>query len=263
MADKRIPELPAIALVNGAFLFVMYDPATDTTYKVNLSQIAPTENPENFNWDPIVVYDTGHVAISDDKLWRSLIDGNVGIVPVEGASWTEVSKSEGSSINYWAAGAYTDVSVVVLSAHNGVDQFYKLVDPLRPYNSLNIATEEAAGDWEPITDLINLLAVVNAAGTITLNFRRGRDRQFNTVAAQGANFIIALSNDQNARRFEYTFEINADIEITFPLSVLMADALFNTSTNKWSNDPGTTGKFLMTGVYNGTNWYISIKGPFT
>jgi hypothetical protein len=259
MADKRIPELPSILIVNGSYLFAAYDPSTDTTYRISLSQFLPTQDPNTYLWDEEAEYDTGAIAISDDKLWQSLIDDNIGIAPVEGASWTEVSKSLASAIQKWTAGVYTEPDPVVLSNHNGAWKLYLLVDAVRPYASANIATEETAGDWEEIGGL-SLSNVVLDTGVITLPFKGASFRQFRTVAVHSANFSIALSGDTNARRFDYSFELDASREITLQASFKMSDALWNTATQKWIPEVG--GKYLMQGVFDGADWLAWIRGPF-
>jgi len=258
--DKRIPELDPIGFVNGTFMFAMYDPATDTTYRVDLSQVLPAQTESVFEWDDATSYDTNEIVISDNKLWKSLIDDNLNNLPVEGANWTEVSKSLASAIQPWAAGVYTEEDVVVLSDHNGPWQFYVLVSVTRPYASADIAAEETAGDWEQVSD-VSVSNVALAGAIITLPFKGASQRQFRTVAAHAANFTLAVSGATKARRFDYAFELGAIYYVELPVGFKMSDALYDSGTRRWT--PDVAGKYVMTGFQDGADWLVWIRGPFS
>jgi hypothetical protein len=114
-------------------------------------------------WSSTTTYDTpatastsGNPAYADygDRLWKSKTDGNLNNVPptdtdtTENMYWIEVSKAAASPLQEWTPGIYGSGLIIVF--HN--DVFYKLVEPVRPYDSQNIENEITAGDWTPVFD---------------------------------------------------------------------------------------------------------------
>jgi hypothetical protein len=102
-------------------------------------------------WEPDPTsYDTGDLVINNDRIWKSKTDGNVDNEPpqdsgvTEDTYWIEVSKS--INLADWSPGIIG--SGLFITIYN--DNFYKLVNATRPYETTNIVTEIAAGDWRPI-----------------------------------------------------------------------------------------------------------------
>lgn len=91
------------------------------------------------------------------RFWKTKVDDNIGNEPptnpltTEDAYWIEVSPSDGSAIKEWLVGVFGTGLVIVYHNHSTAGKgLYILLNPVRPYNSANIETEIAAGDWELI-----------------------------------------------------------------------------------------------------------------
>jgi hypothetical protein len=91
------------------------------------------------------------------RIFETKTDGNINNEPptnpaiTENTHWKEVSSSSSAAIPEWSPGLYGPGLIIVYHNHS-VDGsgLYKLLEPVRPYNSVNIETEITAGDWEPI-----------------------------------------------------------------------------------------------------------------
>jgi hypothetical protein len=150
LTNARIIELDEISVVNAGSFFVIYDIVAGITYKIKVDNFITTSD-QNFNWVSNYEYDEDEVVTDAGRWWQSLQNGNEGHIPTEGAWWTEISKSSGSSLKMWAAGVYTETEVFVVGVVSGVYQIYRLADATRPYVSSNFTTELAAAKWVPLT----------------------------------------------------------------------------------------------------------------
>lgn len=84
----------------------------------------------------------------DNKLWKwkNAVPGNV--TPVEGASWTEVSKSAGSAFVEWKFEAvYAEGLIIVF--FDG--RFYQLLELVRPFQTFDLPLELGQGKWLDLT----------------------------------------------------------------------------------------------------------------
>lgn len=107
-------------------------------------------------WDALVTYDTVVLkyAESNARIWKSKVDNNLGNEPPqdpgvsENTWWIEISKA--SNLGDWTPGLYGE-GLIIMSYNN---QFVKLVNPVRPFESVNIETEIADGDWLYIPELL-------------------------------------------------------------------------------------------------------------
>lgn len=148
MPDKRIPELDPLASVNGTIMIPGYDPVTDTTYRINLSDVNPGLSTANNSWQPApAVYNEDDIVQSEDRLWASNIDGNTDIPPYEGVEWREISRSK-SGLTLYVPGTFMDADVYVVSNYTGSYNLYRLINPTRPFESADLETEVTGGDWE-------------------------------------------------------------------------------------------------------------------
>ena len=150
MADERYilirpPQLPELAEVGAGAYVVGYDSATDRTVKINVSALGGGQETD-INWRSNVPYATGLIVEYGLKLWKSLIDDNLGNLPSEGANWTEVSKAgEGSGITNYATGVYTYTPAIVLR----FGKLYRLAATL-PFESTDFIAELEANQWREI-----------------------------------------------------------------------------------------------------------------
>lgn len=146
--DKRYPELDPIAIVNGSMLLAIYDYDTDTLYHVPLSLLVPKVD-ASAKWQDNISYSIDDVTSLDGKFWRSLVNGNLNNLPVEGGGfWTEVSKAA-PGLNFWAAGVYTELNQ---SVYFGSPGFQYYLNHAVPFASSNFAAELALGYWVQIND---------------------------------------------------------------------------------------------------------------
>ena len=126
-------------------------------------------------------------------------------------------------------------------------------DPLRTaFDKLNDNFDEL---------YLDTASVSTASGTITLNLNSQIQRIFTPSADIGAIKTWALSNATNGLRIEFSFNLTGLYAQTFPSNFVMSDARWNTSTQEWT--PLDTGEYLAKATYNGTNWRLTIEGPFT
>lgn len=126
-------------------------------------------------------------------------------------------------------------------------------DPLRTaFNKLNQNFDEL---------YLNTLPVDTSGSTITLNIGSQIQRIFTPSANFSGAKTWALSNDSNGLRIEFSFNLTGLGVQTFPSNFVMSDARWNTSTQEWT--PLDTGEYLAKATFNGTNWRLTIEGPFT
>lgn len=162
--DKRIPELTPLPNPTPDVQLAAYDLATDTTYRVSLSQINPGATDLPDQWDPGIDYAAGNIVSYSQgpgqpfQIWVSSVGSNQGNVPGPASAFWE-TPVDTPSVGFpapWAAGIYTAAYAAVV--HNGTIYW---LNPAagRPYNSTDIDAEIIAGDW------INLGATTS--GTVT------------------------------------------------------------------------------------------------
>ena len=95
-------------------------------------------------WNNTTVYNIPEVVEYNNKWWKTKIDGNVGIPPVEGASWTEVSKASGQNLSNYAVGVYNLSPSMVIKS----DKAYILSENVTlPFDSTDFNAELDAGIW--------------------------------------------------------------------------------------------------------------------
>lgn len=106
------------------------------------------------------------------------------------------------------------------------------------------------------------LSVSTASGTVTLNFDTNVVRFFVGSASFATAKTIAFSNDSVALYFSFMFQItDVAAVLTLPSEVIMSDARWNTSSQEWTSFD--TGKFRAKGDFDGTNWHVTITGPYS
>ncbi len=158
--DKRIPELPNISYTSAIMMIPIYDPITDTTYRMNYALVQPGASTNDYRWNELTDYGIGDIVTQSDKVWESIATPNIGNVPVEdGGYWEERSKSK-SGFVYWAAGVYLDDQVFVLYTLGSDTFFYELADPARPFNSIDFEDELADDKWRRIGTITDILGVL-------------------------------------------------------------------------------------------------------
>lgn len=109
-------------------------------------------------------------------------------------------------------------------------------------------------------DLVSA-SVSTSGGTITLDMDSKKQKMFVGSATFSASKTMAISNSTAALTFSFSFEVtDVAATIVLPSTWLMGDVYWNSATDTWT--PPATGKYLMVGSYNGTNWFITIAGPF-
>lgn len=102
-----------------------------------------------------------------------------------------------------------------------------------------------------------VLSVVTTAGTITLNFANKIQRNFAGATSFATPKTVARSNDTNAVRFEFTFEItNVAAVLTFT-GYKMSDVRWDATSDEW--EPAETGKYKAIATYDGTDWLLDIS----
>ncbi|MEM7551733.1 MAG: hypothetical protein AAF363_18760 [Bacteroidota bacterium] len=145
---------------------------------LTIYNIQANSNTENLNlsWNSGFVYDTpaasansGNPAYAEfgDRLWKSKVDNNQGNEPpsdplvTENPFWIEVSKSVAALFPEWTPGIYGAGLIIVFFDN----KFIKLENPSRPFESIDIVSEIANGDW------VNLFST---SGTVELEQTTGQ-----------------------------------------------------------------------------------------
>src|SRR5690554_1980346 len=145
----RPPQLPELQIIGQGVYLVGYDQQTDRTVKVNVQSIGGGEQAPDLIWRADTEYNSDSIVEFGLRLWKSLVDNNVGNIPMEGDNWTEVARASAAttSIPNWAAGVYTHSPTLVLR-NNAI---YRLTRPV-PYESTDFEAEAAAFPpvWEKI-----------------------------------------------------------------------------------------------------------------
>lgn len=109
-----------------------------------------------------------------------------------------------------------------------------------------------ATDFTPVS-------VSTAGATITLNFSNNGIATFFGSASFATAKAIAHSNDSNAVKYDFTFNItNTNAKLTFPAGYIMSDVRWE-QTNPQEWEPAETGKYKATATYDGTNWWLEIS----
>lgn len=164
LPDKRIPELDPKATVTGNLQLPVYDDVTDTTYRIDLSQISSAFGPSNYAWNGSFSYAIDEISIYEDQIWISQQNGNLGVIPGTDVAYWVLGVKVPSGLTLWTAGIYTDAEVVKLYNTGGQTYIVRLLNPTRPFNSTNIAAELAGGDWEIVAGGTSNIAAVLGAG---------------------------------------------------------------------------------------------------
>src|SRR5690554_4454316 len=141
----RPPQLPELANIQAGAYVVGYNAATDQTVKINVSALGGGQETD-INWRANITYATGNNVEYGLKLWKSLIDDNLGNFPTEGANWTEVSKAgAGSNITNYTTGVYTYDPTIVLREGR---MYYLLA--AKPFESTDFIAELEANQWAAV-----------------------------------------------------------------------------------------------------------------
>ncbi len=145
------------------------------------------------------------------RLWQTKTDDNNGNEPptdpniTENTNWLEVSASSNSAFVEWSAGLYGSGLVIVF--FDGA--FYKLEEPIRPFNSTDIVAEITAEKWSLVggssADLSDRRTFTAAAPSIasnqvTLNFDSKNEGEFRIATTITAALEVLASNTTNAVR---------------------------------------------------------------
>lgn len=106
------------------------------------------------------------------------------------------------------------------------------------------------------TDYTPILVDTTGA-TITLNFSNNASAIFRGSASFATAKAVARSNDTNAVRFEFAFEITDVAAILTFTGYKMSDVRWNATIDQW--EPAETGKYKSVATYDGTDWLLDIS----
>lgn len=107
---------------------------------------------------------------------------------------------------------------------------------------------------------LTLTSVNVAPNPVVLNMGGEVVRDFVGNAVITAPKTWALSNDTDALEFKFSFEIDGAHAMTMPADFIMSDALWNDATKTWT--PFDPGIYQANASFNGTDWILSIIGPY-
>lgn len=151
--NARIFELPGLAALPQGGLVPVWDPIQGLTGAFDLSTLLPPS--DSFPWvsNNVPGYQEGELVTYGGKIWESLVDDNLGNVPMDGSAfWVEQSKAP-SGLKIWQAGIYLETEVYVLKDIAGILQMFQLEESeARPFNSSDFDEEYANGNWKLLSD---------------------------------------------------------------------------------------------------------------
>jgi hypothetical protein len=91
------------------------------------------------------------------RIFETKVINNIGNTPppdplvAENTFWKEISSSASAVLPEWAAGLFTSGLKIVYHNHSTDGRgLYLLLEPVRPFNSINIETEITAGKWDRV-----------------------------------------------------------------------------------------------------------------
>lgn len=226
-----------------------------TALKTKRYLIPSLQITQNFEWSPADNYLTGESVTYGGGWWQSQDDDNTGVVPgTNPAKWLAIAK--GSAGTWWTAGAYPEDKPWVLSNHNGYPEIMVLRSATRPYNSVDIADEEALGDWISMTQLLKDKQIDSSGAVSVLDFLYASKKAFILDTPIGAAHEIQLLNDEDSKEFEILLQVSAvPAPITFPVGFQMPDALFE--GGNWS--PLDIGTYYGRGVKLNDIWILKLE----
>jgi hypothetical protein len=251
--SKRIPELPLRGILMGNALFALYFPDTDTTYRFPASAVIPESGSSNYAWQDDITYSAGQIVGHLDDLWVSNAGGNLGNAPGPASAFWTLGVAGVSGLVPWAASIFTKQYVTVIYQ----SRIWFLNSLTRPYNSTNIDTEIAAGDWiELSADLISK-AVDTSGASFSMDIAGVKEVVF--IASHdfaGSKTIASILNSTNAIRFEFIFKITTLDPHTLPAGSRMMNAgdEWNDTTKVWT--PVDIGVYKMRFTKYGSDWLI-------
>lgn len=129
-----------------------------------------------------------------------------------------------------------------------------------------IGSDDFRTNVEDITDSVVMkstdfapISVDTSGATITLNFSNNGTATFFGSASFATPKTIAHSNDGNAVKYDFMFQItNIAAKLTFPAGYIMSDVRWE-AVNPQEWEPAETGKYKATATYDGTNWWLEIS----
>ena len=105
---------------------------------------------------------------------------------------------------------------------------------------------------------LSVASADTTGATITIDFDESYQRIFFGSASFATPKTIALSNDTNAVKLDFSLNItNVAGVLTFPAEFVMSDVRWDTATQEWT--PDQTGIFKGSAFYDGTNWILDIS----
>lgn len=107
-------------------------------------------------------------------------------------------------------------------------------------------------------DITDILPVITSGGTVTLDFASKVKRIFVGSASFSTPKSVVLSNNTEANEYFLFLNItNVAAVITFESDYLSNIPGWDSGSKTWT--PFNIGKFKFTGVYDGTDWWLSME----
>jgi len=257
LVNSDFPHLPPNGTFTGEDITAIWNFITGRTEYVKVKDLTAFGNTtQNFEWVSPHPYLADEVVTRGGNWYQALVDNN-GVTPgTDDAVWALITKSS-SGLVLWQAGVFPQDVVFVLSTHKGYLDLYYLVDVDRPFVSTDIEAEELNEQWESVISPRVRKAATMSAGDCQLDFVNDREKIFYGTIGEAKEW--ELINEARAIDFKFTVEFTTVDTQTFPANWIMSD------TRKDGLDwtPASIGKYLITGVFNGTEWIVKINDePF-
>lgn len=206
---------------------------------------------------PYNLYD---IVSKGGKLYQSLVNVNTSTPGVVGNDlWELVVKAY--SGGFWKAGVYTDVQPWVFSNHTGTTLIYELIDPARPFVSVNIETETSAGKWRSLSGKIVIDEVDTTQSEIVFDMKFDAQRWFRGSDNINSPKLWVDINAEDAIKATFIFTLSGLHTQTMPENYRLTSLQFNKLTSEWV--PEFIGTYKFTKDFDGLGLcYVTIEGPF-
>lgn len=151
-----------------------------------------------------------------------------------------------------------------------VDDAIPYIKSLIRFKTPGQQTVEAAYVAETVASIVNQsteggtgssmteVTTDDSASPVILDMSNTQERLFVGSPAIGGARTIEMANIAGALRFSFFFNLSGLFALTLPSNFILNDARWNNGTKVWT--PLDSGNYKMTGVYDGTNWWIDIVG---
>lgn len=234
-----------------------YQSAVTTAHGLGYSDIYWNNQATTPHWDIWNGSSYDHIFDFNAGSGAGVTDGDKGDITVSGtgASWTV----DNTAITFAKFQNLTGLSIFGRSANSsgvGADITGTDGQVLR-VSGTTLGFGAIAETALPAKYIVDRTTTVTTGATITLDCNSQQQRLHVGLTSFSSAKAIALSNTTNALGFTFFFEITATTAVLTPPSDWLMPPSDSWDGTDWT--PLATGKYVMVGSFDGTNWNVSIS----